>query len=568
MCSDDDACSESQGLRIALSAADNGAKQKVAHTQMDNLKLTPCELEAFARLGFLEPVPIFTRAECALVLHHFRHGNPPAPSKWLKGHAVSDRLIFDLATRPPLLARLRLLLGNDILLWGASLLTREPKQVHPWHSDIESCAPGGGFASVWIGIDNTSRESGLQLITGSHSIGKTIQQVAQERGLRRGEASAATVLGWAREIIPSAELVQPSVNDGDALFFDGRLWHGSENKRAEGTRTALLFQYAAAGTPVKMPDFSHLEWPFRFKRSRVPVLLVSGSDASGVNSIVHPPQTKPALTSQFHPLTLPLQEDPVARWRPCHLFAGATPNVPQMNVHASVLSAGHSPHPPHAHADEEILIVLDGEAELVIAQNQNGLDARRERVRAGSFVYYPAFQFHTIRNPTDIPITYLMFKWTGAPQGTEAPLQTTLVRVEDIARTADLPFATRRLFEGPSQYLTKLHAHVTELQPGAGYDRHVDAHDVAIVSLSGGIETMGSRLDRHGVIYYPAGEMHDMKNQSRGETKARYLVFEFHGSPGAGGSLSSGGRPRGRWKALLRPIHRRLKRLKRRLAAA
>jgi len=67
-------------------------------------------------------------------------------------------------------------------------------------------------------------------------------------------------------------------------------------------------------------------------------------------------------------------------------------------------------------------------------------------------------------------------------------------------------------------------------------------------------------------LVYPAGEMHDMKNLCRGETKARYLVFEFHGSRGAG-ALSSAGRPRGRWKELLRPIHRRLKRLKRRLAA-
>src|SRR6266699_3782354 len=289
---------------------------------MNTLKNMQRACESWGRDGFIGPLPLFTRAQCELVLRHFRHGNPPAPLEWAKGQAASDCLVFDIATRPALLARVRSLLGNDILLWGASLITREPNEIHPWHCDIESSALGGGFVSVWIGIENTSRESALQLITKSHAIGKTIQQVAHENGVRRGETSTATVLAWARAIIPSAEFVQPAVNDGDAIFFDGRLWHGSWNTRVEGTRVALLIQYAAAGIPVKMPDFSQLEWPFRFKMSRVPVLLVSGRDSSRANYIVPPPEPiVPALASQFHPLNLPLPEDRVRRWRPHYLFA-------------------------------------------------------------------------------------------------------------------------------------------------------------------------------------------------------------------------------------------------------
>jgi mannose-6-phosphate isomerase-like protein (cupin superfamily) len=318
------------------------------------------------------------------------------------------------------------------------------------------------------------------------------------------------------------------MNDGEAVFFDGRLWHGSWNIRVEGTRAALLFQYAAAGTPVKMPDLSQLEWPFRFKRSRVPVLLVSGSDSSRANHIVPPPEPiTPALASQFHPLKLPLPEDRVARWRPHHLFAGSTTNVSHMSAHVSVLSPGHSPHPPHAHGEEEILVVLDGEAELVIAASETGLNARCERLSAGSCVYYPAFQFHTIRNATATPITYLMFKWTGLPRETEAPLETVLKKTEDTRQMADVPFATQLLLEGTTHYLDKLHGHLTELQAGAGYVKHADTHDVAIVVLSGSVETMGRRFGRVGVIYFPAREMHDMKNS--GLETARYLVFEFHG---------------------------------------
>jgi uncharacterized cupin superfamily protein len=537
------------------------------------------ECESFSHHGFMGPVPLFTRAQCALIMRHLHHGDSPEPLTWEKGRAASDCFFLQLATRPALLARLRSLLGNDILLWGASLITREPNQVHPWHTDIESSASGGRFVSVWIGIENTSRESALQLITGSHAIGRTIQQVAHEHGVRRGEASAAAVLDWAHEVVPSARFVQPAMNNGDALFFDGRLWHGSENIRTTGARTALLFQYAAAGAPVKMPDFSQLEWPFRFKHSRVPVLLVSGSDSTRTNYIVPPPApAMTVLTSQFRPLKLPLPEDRVRRWRPQHFFAGATPNVSRMSAHVSVLSPGYSPHAPHAHPEEEILIILDGEAELVIARNESGFDARRERLGAGSFVYYPAFQFHTIHNAIATPITYLMFKWTGAPRETEAPLETTLNKTGRIGRTSNLPFATEVVCEGPTHYLAKLHAHMTELQPGAGYARHEDDHDVAIVVLSGIAETLGHRLEPHSLVYFPAGEMHDMKNPGPGI--ARYLVFEFHGSlPGeATGSLPTPLR-RSSWRAwgyrvywelrrrfaatsfwqVLRPIYRRFR---------
>jgi oxalate decarboxylase/phosphoglucose isomerase-like protein (cupin superfamily) len=523
----------------------------------DNLKKTHPKCEFFRRDGFIRPIPLLTAGQCSLVLRHFQNGSPELP-KWEKGLAASDRFVFELATRPGLLAQLRLLLGENILLWGASFLTRKPDQVHPWHSDIESSSPEGGFVSVWIGIANTSRASALQMIAASHTIGKTIQQVAHENGLRRGEASAATVLNWAREIVPAAEFVQPDMADGDGLFFDGRLWHASENTRVTGTRSALLFQYAAAGRSVKMPDLQHLEWPFRYRHSRVPVLLVSGSDSTRVNYLVPPPETamSSVLTSQFHPLDLPLLEDRAGRWRAHHLFAGATRNVSHMSAHVSVLSPGHSPHPPHAHREEEILVVLDGEAELVIAQNESEADARRERLGAGSFVYYPAFQFHTIRNATSRPITYLMFKWSGPPRETEVPLEAELVRAEQMQQVGNTSFATQRVLEGPTHYLAKVHAHVTELQAGAGYASHSDSHDVAILLLSGCVETMGRRIEPHGVVYFPAGEMHNMKNP--GQTTARYLVFEFHGPlKGEETSRLDAARVRAHWQILATRLYRR-----------
>ena len=49
---------------------------------------------------------------------------------------------------------------------------------------------------------------------------------------------------------------------------------------------------------------------------------------------------------------------------------------------------------------------------------------------------------------------------------------------------------TQLIFEHPTDYFDKLHGHLTDLKPGAGCAPHTDAHDVAIVVLSGRIETI------------------------------------------------------------------------------
>jgi hypothetical protein len=92
-------------------------------------------------------------------------------------------------------------------------------------------------------------------------------------------------------------------------------------------------------------------------------------------------------------------------------------------------------------------------------------------------------------------------------------------------------FKTRRLFEGPTGQLGRLQCHASTLTAGAGYEPHVDAYDVAIVVLEGEVETIDERVGPHGVIFYPSGEPHGLRNP--GEAIARYVVFEFQGSRSA-----------------------------------
>lgn len=261
-------------------------------------------------------------------------------------------------------------------------------------------------------------------------------------------------------------------------------------------------------------------------------------------------------TTAIHTFDLPL-DGPVEGKRSFPAFRGPTRSVADMGCHASVLAPGCSPHPPHVHPEEEILIPLHGEVELVIATAPDDPKPRRERLRPGSFVYYPAGQHHTIHNPGSTPVAYLMFKWLAAPLPTASPAVTAIHHFGEMtADPAAPPFSTRRIFEGPTSLLEKLHAHVSFARPGGGYAAHADAHDVAIVLLEGAVETLGRRVEPLSVIYYSAGEMHGMK--SVGDRPARYLVFELHASGVELPPPPLHARVAGGVKAVLRPVWRLL----------
>ncbi len=488
----------------------------------------------FEEQGYLQPIRVFTPSDCRVVLDYLRR--PPArpPIDWHKSLAVVSSDFAAVATDDRILDLVTSLIGEDVILWGASLVVRRPNQVHPWHTDIESASPQGRTVSVWIGLENTSALSSLIVVPRSHRFGVTIQQVVQEESWTREAATDAKVGAWATNRDDRSGIVALNSEDGEAVAFDGRLWHASHNRNAETTRSALLLQYASPDTPIRIPNLSRLQWPFEIYSSPRPAcLLVSGRAMSDQNRIVPAPSavdgTQPSISSRVHALALPLEGDPESGFKPHPLFRGSTPNLRSMSCHVSVLDPGKQPHPPHQHPEEEILIVLDGEAELVLEDATTAGVTRPHRAIAGTFAYYPAGFLHTIRNSSTVPVTYLMFKWLGdrMPEGTFQPHR--LVSALD-SQPLDKGSGGMRqnvLLEGETGCLRKLHAHVTTLAPGGGYEPHIDAYDVGIVVLQGTVETLNERVGPHGLILYTGGEPHGMRNV--GADAAKYVVFEFHG---------------------------------------
>ena len=219
-------------------------------------------------------------------------------------------------------------------------------------------------------------------------------------------------------------------------------------------------------------------------------------------------------------------------WKIHRIFRGPTASMKQFSTHVSVLVSGRLPHAPHEHEEEELLIMLSGEADIMTLY-AGSPTAATSRVVPGSIVYHSACQKHTIQSVGPIPATYLIFKWTGTSgQRREPTLKSSIFQssgfFDDSSSASAGQTARTVIFESPTRYLLKLRCHLTTLLPGAGYPPHADSYDVAILTLSGTVETLGRQVTPSSVIFYAAGEPHGMKNA--GTVPARYLVIEFHSS--------------------------------------
>lgn len=536
----------------------------------------------FLERGYAGPVRVLSGQECRRFLQATVYGRPAPPLDWGKGHAAGSRAFYEIATHPEIIDVVAELLGRDIMLWGASIQTRRPGVAHPWHCDIESSSPSSQTVAVWIGLENTTRDSSLKIVPFSHHFGVTIQEMRHHAGKGREQAPIDDILGWARERDVRAEVLGLDMTDGEALFFDGRLWHGSHNVFGR-TRHALLLQYAPPDDPIRIPDLNFLDWPFKeLDVPRPPCLLLRGRDRAGVNRIVSAPvattTTKdPSLKSHARPLKIPLPPPEPAAWRTHRILRGATADLETLSCHASALAHDQFPHAPHTHKEEELLLLLAGEVDLILPDDQDSPTPGRRRLTPGQFVYYPTGFPHTLKTVSKEPANYLMFKWYAASRGADSPLPFGHFHSfeETCDSVADDGFQTRRIFQGPTSYLRKLHGHASTLTPGAGYEAHVDAYDVAIIVLEGEVETLGERVGPHSVIFYRAGEAHGMRNP--GDVTAKYLVFEFHGGQAEAGAALPKARPLlvklgpAAWKrrlrsALPKKLRRRLKRLKERVS--
>jgi XRE family transcriptional regulator, regulator of sulfur utilization len=87
-------------------------------------------------------------------------------------------------------------------------------------------------------------------------------------------------------------------------------------------------------------------------------------------------------------------------------FQAPTATLDELECHVTTLNPGETPHPPHKHPDEELIIIKEGMVESLV----NG---QIKRVGPGSVIFQASNQMHSIRNVGQTPATYHVIKWNS-----------------------------------------------------------------------------------------------------------------------------------------------------------
>jgi XRE family transcriptional regulator, regulator of sulfur utilization len=87
-------------------------------------------------------------------------------------------------------------------------------------------------------------------------------------------------------------------------------------------------------------------------------------------------------------------------------FQAPTATLDELECHVTTLNPGETPHAPHKHPDEELIIIKEGTVESLV----NG---ETKRVGPGSVIFQASNQLHSIRNVGQTPATYHVIKWNS-----------------------------------------------------------------------------------------------------------------------------------------------------------
>ena len=142
--------------------------------------LTPEQIEAFNRDGYLAGLRIFDTDEIADIRRYFDDllaktlaagGDSYSISTAHLGHGR----VYDILTDPRVVSRIKDLLGENVVAWGSHFFCKMPgdgKRVS-WHQDSSYWPLTPSMAvTAWLAIDDASVENAcMRYIPGSHHLG-------------------------------------------------------------------------------------------------------------------------------------------------------------------------------------------------------------------------------------------------------------------------------------------------------------------------------------------------------------------------------------------------------------
>lgn len=232
--------------------------------------LAPADIVAFNRDGFLKSIPIFSADEIGEIRGYFDDLLQRVLAAGGDSYSISTAhlkygRVYDWLTDERIVARVRDLLGGDVIGWGSHFFCKMPgdgKRV-AWHQDASywPLSPSK-TVTVWLAIDDADEENAcMRFLAGSHWHGHLT--------FRPSQPEEHNVLDQTVENAEQYGTLTPvELRAGEISMHCDLLLHSSEANRSNRRRCGLTLRYCAAEVRAGM------DWHLKG-------VIVSGADPSG-----------------------------------------------------------------------------------------------------------------------------------------------------------------------------------------------------------------------------------------------------------------------------------------------
>src|SRR5262247_1054314 len=238
-------------------------------------KLSPAQVDAYARDGFLSPNAALTREEAAASLRHLEAfeatmGGPLTSERIARYRSRTHVLlawVHALTRHPAILDAVEDLIGPDILVYTSTWFIKEPEStaIAAWHQDATYFGLRPYMhVTAWLALTDATAENGcMEFLPSSHHGG--------QREHRAGVVAAS--VNRAGQAIVGAVDDKPAMHAplraGEFSLHHTLCVHRSQPNRSAGRRIGLAISYIP--THVRHLGAKH----------RTPAMLVRGVDTFG-----------------------------------------------------------------------------------------------------------------------------------------------------------------------------------------------------------------------------------------------------------------------------------------------
>ena len=205
--------------------------------------LSPRQIEAYRRDGFLFPIEILSRGEVDGIRGAFESLIQYEAKRFDRLHLFFD-WAYRVVTHKALLDVVESILGEDILVYGTLVLAKQPHDLRyaSWHQDsFYSGLHLTPSTTAWIALTPSHQENGcMRVIPGSHRLGALDHEnVVDERLLnRRGERIKIDV--------DESQAVDVVLRPGQISLHESTLVHSSNPNASDEPRIGFIVRFVTS----------------------------------------------------------------------------------------------------------------------------------------------------------------------------------------------------------------------------------------------------------------------------------------------------------------------------------